>query len=57
MIVTVYVPLGSDSYFLALQRLQFMRTQTEVDGEEVLAVYMKKACDYLSVSPTAFTFA
>ena len=34
-----------------------MRTQTEVDGEEVLAVYTKKACDYLSVSPTAFTFA
>ena len=34
-----------------------MRTQTEVDGEEVLAVYAKKACEHLNVSPAAFTFA
>lgn len=34
-----------------------MRTQTEVDGEELFAVYVKKACEYLSVSAAAFTFA
>ena len=34
-----------------------MRTQTEVDGEGVLAVYVKKACEHLNVSPAAFTFA
>ena len=34
-----------------------MRTQTEVEGKEVLAVYTKKACELISVTPAAFTLA
>ena len=34
-----------------------MRTQTEVEGREVIAVYAKQASTHLKITPAAFTIA